>query len=259
MWTSVGRRSGAIIIRRGGVALRRHGIWMRRVVGIMVHRSQGLSMCTVDGRLTLLRIDGATSTLWRHGAWLTQVRVGGMGRDEGLCLRGNGCEYTFLLEALTVGATTILGRIKAGTTNLAQRQRLWSSSSLAKSSFYLATTAIPACDGRSLPGSWLARIGHMRRRRRMMRILSVHVVRRWVHVRRLPRMRRRRQGDHLAWSRRIAGIALRRRLIEVRGQHHLFISRNSAGSMWCFQGKRGRWAQNIWRVVHGLCTCFGHV
>ena len=119
MGTSVGRRSGAIIIRRGGVALRRHGIWMRRVVGIMVHGSQGLSMCAIDGRLTLLRIDGATSTLWRHGAWLTQVRVGGMGRDEGLCLRGNGREYTFLLEALTVGATTILGRIKAGTTNLA--------------------------------------------------------------------------------------------------------------------------------------------
>ena len=41
-------------------------------------------------------------------------------------------------------------------------------------------------------------------------------------MRRLPWMRRRRQGDHLAWSRGIAGIALRRRLIEVRGQHHLF-------------------------------------
>ena len=131
MWTSVGRRSGAVIIRWGGVALRRHGIWMRRVVGIMVHGSQGLSMCTVDGRLTLLRIDGATSTLWRHGAWLTQVRVGGMGRDEGLCLRGNGCEYTFLLEALTVGATTILRRIKTGTTNLAPVSACGSSSSLA--------------------------------------------------------------------------------------------------------------------------------
>ena len=41
-------------------------------------------------------------------------------------------------------------------------------------------------------------------------------------MRRLPGMRRRRQGDHLAWSRGIAGIGLRRRLIEVRGQHHLF-------------------------------------
>lgn len=43
-----------------------------------------------------------------------------MGRDEGLCLRGNGGEDAFLLEALTVGATTILGRIKTGTTDLAR-------------------------------------------------------------------------------------------------------------------------------------------
>ena len=102
-------------------------------------------MGTVDGRLTLMRIQRTTSALWRHDAWLAQVRVGGMGRNEGLCLRGNGREYTLLLETLAVGAATILGSIKTRAADLGVSSALV---------LYPITTDHPPCDGDNTGRLW---------------------------------------------------------------------------------------------------------
>lgn len=63
----------------------------------------------------IARIATTTSSL---GLRTQQVRVGCMGGNEGLRLRGHGCEHAFLVESNTVGAASIRGALKTGTTNL---------------------------------------------------------------------------------------------------------------------------------------------
>jgi len=49
---------------------------------------------------------------------ISQVRVGGMGRNESLRLGRNGCEHALLVEADTVAAAAILRTLKPRATNL---------------------------------------------------------------------------------------------------------------------------------------------
>lgn len=120
LWASLRGRSASVIVGRGSIDLRWHSILrMRwRVVGVVHGWAQRLSVGTINGGLALMRIDGSTSPLWWHCTCVAKMRVGGMGRDEGLRLGRNGCENTFLLEALTVGTTSILGGIKSRAPNL---------------------------------------------------------------------------------------------------------------------------------------------
>lgn len=49
---------------------------------------------------------------------IAQVRVGGVGGDKGLCLRGDWGEHALLVEALAVGAAAVGRVLKARTANL---------------------------------------------------------------------------------------------------------------------------------------------
>ena len=113
-------RSTSVIVGGCSVHSRGHPVlYMRRwIVGVVHGWAQGLAMSPVDGRLPLMRIDGSTSPLWWHRTWLAKMRVGGMGRDEGLRLGRHGCKNAFLLEPLTIGTTSILGGIEPRATNL---------------------------------------------------------------------------------------------------------------------------------------------
>ena len=77
-------------------------------------------MCTIyRGRLTLLRVDWSTpTTLGWHGRVVAEMRVGGMRRNERLRLGRDGSEDALLLEALAIGATTVLGCFEARAANL---------------------------------------------------------------------------------------------------------------------------------------------
>ena len=69
-------------------------------------------MCTVNGRLPLLRIDWSPTTLRRYGPRVAEMRVRGVGRHEGLRLGGDGSEDAFLLETLAIGATSVIRRFE---------------------------------------------------------------------------------------------------------------------------------------------------
>ncbi|KAL9094795.1 MAG: hypothetical protein Q9163_006540 [Psora crenata] len=66
-----------------------------------MHRgAQWLTVGAIDGWLALMGIDGTRTALGRYGSGVPEMRVGGMGRHEGLRLGGDGGEDTFLLKAL---------------------------------------------------------------------------------------------------------------------------------------------------------------
>lgn len=76
-------------------------------------------MRTVDDRLALLGVQWTTATLLRwHTASVAHVWVCDVRRHECLRLRGYRCENTFLLEALTVDASAVLGCLEARAANL---------------------------------------------------------------------------------------------------------------------------------------------
>lgn len=77
-------------------------------------------MRTVDDRLALLRVQWTAAALLRwHAASVTHVGVRDVRRHERLRLRGHGSKDTFLLEALAVDASAVLGCLEARATNLA--------------------------------------------------------------------------------------------------------------------------------------------
>lgn len=110
LWASLRGRTSSVIIGRCSVDLRWHPIlWMRWwIVGVVHGGTQRLSVGTINCRLPLMGINRSTSPLWWHCTWLAKMRVGGMGRDEGLRLGRHGCKNAFLLEPLAVGTTSIL-------------------------------------------------------------------------------------------------------------------------------------------------------
>ena len=136
-------------------------------------------MRTVDGRLPWLRIEIPPTSLRRHSPSVAEVRVCRVGRHEGLRLRGDGSEYTFLLEPLAVGATTVIRRFETGAPNLSLVSRCTQYIS-PYSQMYLAPPAISACDSCPLPWCRLTLVCHVWRRytSRIWGIGSIHVVRR---------------------------------------------------------------------------------
>ena len=95
--------------------------WSRRrvarVVGAapLVRHGQGLAVGAVDGR-----VHGAAAVGARGGgvgragaAGVAQVRVGGVGRHEGVRLRRHGREDALLVEAQAVGAAAVGRRVEA--------------------------------------------------------------------------------------------------------------------------------------------------
>ena len=74
----------------------------------MGHRPQRLSVSPVDSRLPLLRVQRSSTTLGRQSPCVAKMRVGSVGRDEGLRLGGDWGENAFLLEALAVGTSTVI-------------------------------------------------------------------------------------------------------------------------------------------------------
>lgn len=75
-------------------------------------------MCTVE--LTL-RVHGSRAPVGSY-CHVSHVRVGGVGRDKRLSLRGDGREDAFLLETMTIYASAVGVLIEAGTPNLGQSQ-----------------------------------------------------------------------------------------------------------------------------------------
>lgn len=76
-------------------------------------------MRTIDDRLTLLRVQWTAATLLRwHTASVAHVWVCDMGRHKCLRLRGYWCKDTFLLEALTVDASAVVGCLEPRAANL---------------------------------------------------------------------------------------------------------------------------------------------
>lgn len=73
-----------------------------------------LAVSTVQHDI-IARVATTTSSL---SLWTQQVRIGCMGGNEGLRLRGYGREHAFLVESDTVGAAPIRGALETGTTNL---------------------------------------------------------------------------------------------------------------------------------------------
>ena len=92
----------------------------RRVIGIMGHWPQRLSVSPVDGWLPLLRVQRSSTTLVWQRSSVAKMRVGRVRWDEGLRLRRDGGEDTFLLEALAIGTTTVIRCFEARATNLYQ-------------------------------------------------------------------------------------------------------------------------------------------
>lgn len=76
-------------------------------------------MCTVDDRLALLRVEWTAASLLRwHTASVAQFWVCDVRRHERVRLSGHWCEDTFLLEALTVDASAVVGCLEARAANL---------------------------------------------------------------------------------------------------------------------------------------------
>ena len=71
-------------------------------------------MRAVDDGLTLLRVDGASVP----AASVAQVRIGRVGWDESVGLRGDGREDAFLVEAGAVGAASVGRRVEAVASDL---------------------------------------------------------------------------------------------------------------------------------------------
>ena len=160
---------------------RRHRVAMRRrIIGVVCHWAQRLSVSAVNSRLPLLRIQWSSSTLGWQSPSVAKMWVRSVGWYEGLRLGGDWCEDTLLLEALAVGTTTVIRCFETRATNL----QLVSAtrSMLKRDSSYLAPSTISACNGRSLPRGRLTLVAHVRlshgsRIRRP--VLCIHVVRRY--------------------------------------------------------------------------------
>ena len=171
----------SIIVDRAGLIGpgRRHGVAVRRrIVRVMCHWPQRLSVSPVDSRLPLLRVQRSSTTLGRQGPRVAKMWVGSVGRDKGLRLGGDGGEDAFLLEALAVGTTTVIRCLEAGATNLYLIRT--TRYVLNHATTYLAPSTVSTCDGRSLPRCWLTLIAHVRlsHRSRVRRPVGrVHVVR----------------------------------------------------------------------------------
>ena len=101
----------SIIVNRAALIWprRRHRVAMRRrVIRVVCHRAQWLSVSPIDSRLPLLRIQRSSPTLGWQSPRIAKMRVGSVGWYEGLRLGGDWGEDALLLEALTVGATTVI-------------------------------------------------------------------------------------------------------------------------------------------------------
>ena len=76
-------------------------------------------MGAVDGGgVTRGGIDRTAALLRRQGTGGAQMRIGRVGGNKGLGLRGDGGEDAFLLEALAVGTPSVLGGLEARTPDL---------------------------------------------------------------------------------------------------------------------------------------------
>ena len=136
-------------------------------------------MRTVDDRLTLLRVQRTAATLLRwYTASIAHVWVCNVRRYERLRLSGYWCKDTFLLEALAVDASAVVGGLEAGAANLAHvSQWVLTVYLQLAGGAHLAPTAITACYRRALPRCWLIET-HVLRWTTAIRILSVS----WIHV-----------------------------------------------------------------------------
>lgn len=152
----------SIIVNRAALIWprRRHRVAMRRIVRVVSHWPQRLSVSTVDGRLPLLRVQRSATALRWQSPSVAQMWVRRVGWYEGLRLGRDWCEDTLLLEALAIGTTTVIGCFEARATNL----RLISTTrdTLKLASTYLAPSTISTRDCRSLPRSGLTLIAHVR-------------------------------------------------------------------------------------------------
>lgn len=111
------RRRDSIVHRRTAIgSLIVSTLWWRKCTlrHCLLLWWERLAVSTVQHDI-IARVATPTSSL---GLWTQQVRIGCMGGNEGLRLRGYGCEHAFLVESDTVGAASIRGALKTGTTNL---------------------------------------------------------------------------------------------------------------------------------------------
>ena len=171
------------------------------------------------------------STRWHRSR--PHVRIGGVRRHKGLCLRGDRGKDTLLLEPLAVGAATIFGGVEARTSDLLHTSASIPSFIVYVSLFlsdlgkrgegafclsplmflfgpHLTPSAVSTGNRRALSRSWLRRILHVRWRGSRVRWIGVHVFRHPIHVRMGPRMLGRRQGGHVARGGRRAPVPWRR-------------------------------------------------
>lgn len=164
-------------IRIGG---RRHRIAVRmRIVGVLplMHRTQGLAVRTINGRWwPLLGIKRSSTPLRRHPPAVPQMRIGRVRGHKGLRLRRDRREDAFLLETLTVGATTIVRCFEARAPDLLLMS---THPSLATDrSTYFASPAISTRDRRALPRGRLI-VTHVllwSTPMRVLRMSGIHVV-----------------------------------------------------------------------------------
>ncbi len=87
---------------------RRHRVAMRRRIIRVRHRPKRLSVGPVDGRLPLLRVQRSPTTLVWQSPCVAKMWVRCVRWYEGLRLGGDWREDAFLLEALTIGTTTVI-------------------------------------------------------------------------------------------------------------------------------------------------------
>lgn len=139
---------------------RRHRVAMRRIIRVVCHWPQRLSVSTVNSRLPLLRVQRSATALGWQSPSVAKMWVRSVGWYEGLRLGRDWCEDTLLLEALAVGTTTVIGCFEARATNLQLISTTRKTLKLA--STYLAPSTISTRDCRSLPRSRLTLITHVR-------------------------------------------------------------------------------------------------
>lgn len=80
----------------------------RRIIRVVCHWPQWLSVRPVDGRLPLLRVQRSSTTLGWQSPSVAKMWVRSVGWYEGLRLGGDGCEDALLLETLAVGTATVI-------------------------------------------------------------------------------------------------------------------------------------------------------
>ena len=88
---------------------RRHRVAVRRrVIRVVCHWPQWLSVSPVNSRLPLLRIQRPSTTLGLQSPSIAKVWIRSVGWHKGLRLGGDWGEDAFLLEALAIGTTTVI-------------------------------------------------------------------------------------------------------------------------------------------------------